>query len=268
MAVDIGGTKTLVAVFTPEGEVVESQKFRTPQVYEEFKQELAANVAKLSTNNFLGGAIGMPGQVDRALGISISAGPNLQWSNSPLAADLQSLINAPAAIENDANLAGLSEALLVKETYRKTLYITLSTGIGGGYVIDGLLDLNTLDAEVGHMIFERDGTFRTWESFASGKAIVAKYGKRASEIEDTTIWEEISLNIAIGIINVSAVLTPDVIIIGGGVGAHLEKFINPLNKKLAELKPGSLKLPAVIQAGRPEEAVIYGCYELAKQQSR
>lgn len=265
LAVDIGGTKTLVAVFTPEGEIVEQQKFPSAQNYEQFKSDLADCVAKLSTKEFLAGSVGIPGSVDRNLGISISAGPNLTWLNSPVASDLQSYIGAPCVVENDANAAGLSEGLLVKDRYRKSLYITISTGIGGGYVVDGALDPDTLTAEVGHMIFEHEGTYQTWEGFASGKAIVAKYGKQASEIEDSTIWEAIARTIALGIVNVSTVLTPEVIIVGGGVGSHLEKFLAPLNQAVNELKPVGLNPPIILKAQNPEEAVIYGCYELARQ---
>lgn len=263
-AVDIGGTKTLVAVFNTEGEVVEEIKFPTPNEYPLFISEMATNVAKLSTTEFSAGAVGMPGAVDRLTGVSISAGGNLTWQHSPIAEDFSKLFGCKIIVENDANLAGLSEAVLVKDRYNQVLYITISTGIGGVYVIGGKIDMNTINAEVGHMIFKEDGVYKTWEALSSGKTLVARYGKKASEIDDPKVWSEFTENIAVGIINICAVLTPDVVIIGGGAGANLPKFQAQLDEWIQNITPKAIKVPAIQVAARPDEAVIYGCYELAK----
>jgi glucokinase len=62
-----------------------------------------------------------------------------------------------------------------------------------------------------------------------------------------------------------AALTPDVIVLGGGVGAHYEKFKKPLQEELEEFKNPLVVVPPIVKAKHPEEAVIYGCYELARQ---
>ncbi|MDZ7785804.1 MAG: ROK family protein [Candidatus Saccharibacteria bacterium] len=72
--------------------------------------------------------------------------------------------------------------------------------------------------------------------------------------------------IAIGLIDVIATLTPEVIIFGGGVGAHFDKYQDRLMEELKIYENPLLTLPKIIQATRPEEAVVYGCYELAKDQ--
>lgn len=266
-AVDIGGTKTLIATFTPEGTVVEQLKFPTPNNFKDFLLELEENVEKLSTKSFIAGAVGMPGSLDRAAGVSKSAGGNLTWKNTPIVAELSKIFNCPFTAENDANTAGLGEAVLVKDAYRKVLYITISTGIGGVYVLDGSIDQNTIDAEIGHMIIKSGSGYKTWEKLSSGKTLVETYGKRASEIDDDAIWEKFTENIAVGIINVCASLTPDLIIIGGGAGANLSKFKAPLLSWIERIAPAAIQVPPIIVASRPEEAVIYGCYELAKRLS-
>jgi len=263
-AVDIGGTKTLVAVFNKTGEIIERQKFATPENYDEFKGELEKVVSGLETKDFLRAVVAIPGKVDRKHGRGIVFG-NLPWKHVPVGHDTERIFNAPVQVENDANLAGLSEALLVHDKYKKVLYVTISTGIGGAYVINGVLDPNTIDAEVGHMTLQHGEKFEIWEKFASGKAIVAKYGMLASEIEDPEIWEAIARNIASGFINLIAVLDPEVIIVGGGVGTHLAKFKTPLENNLRKLQSPVLNIPEIQQAQRAEEAVIYGCYEFAKQ---
>ena len=68
ITVDIGGTKTLIAVFDDLGTIVEQTKFSTPVDYEAFLQELASNVEKLSTADFAYGCVALPGQVDRKHG--------------------------------------------------------------------------------------------------------------------------------------------------------------------------------------------------------
>lgn len=265
IAVDVGGTKTLVANFDNNREIMKQIKFPTPQNYDEFKVALLDAISGvLETDTASSIAVALPGVVDRQNGVCLQLG-NLPWKNIPIVSDIKSVYNVPISIENDANLAGLSEANEVIDKYNKTLYITISTGIGSVFVVGGTIDPNTADAEIGHMIYPVDDTYKDWEDFASGRWIVEKYGKRASEISDYKTWKEITIPISMGIINASAAYTPDVIVLGGGVGAHIDSFIKPLRDNIAEIKPDIITVPPIIGAKRPEEAVIYGCYELAKQ---
>src|SRR5258707_760987 len=109
LAIDVGGTKTLVAVFNAAGEVIEEDKFATPTSYEEFLSALAEQVHNLQTKDFQRCVTAMPGLVDRKHGIVIAFG-NLPWQNIPAEADIEKIASCPVLIENDANLAGLSEA--------------------------------------------------------------------------------------------------------------------------------------------------------------
>jgi predicted NBD/HSP70 family sugar kinase len=266
LGIDIGGTKTLVASFGDDGTIGQKVKFPTPGDYQAFLQELKTTVAGFDATEFRYCGIGMPGIIDRAQGVSSWSGGNLQWKSNPIAKDVEAIVNCPAVVENDANTAALSEAILVLDQYRTTLYVTLSTGIGSGFVADGVIDPNTLNAEVGHMIFPaRDGGYKSWEQMASGGTIVETYGQRADEITDPAIWKAVSEQIAIGLINLSAALTPEVIILGGGVGAHLDRFKQYLDEPLQRLAPSGVRVPPVLQARHAEESVVYGCYELAKQ---
>ncbi|NBX97828.1 ROK family protein [bacterium] len=263
LAIDVGGTKTLLASFSAKGEVVEKLKFPTPTDYSEFVSELTKAVASLATKKFEKCVIAMPGTIDRKAGIALEFG-NLPWHDIPIVSDLQAILDIPVRVENDAKLAGLSEAHLLPN-YRKVLYVTVSTGIGGGLVINGKLDPNSLEAEYGHMLLEHEGKLQRWEHFASGKAIVEKYGLRASDITDQGTWYAISRNIAIGLIDVIAATTPDVIVIGGGVGSNFGKFGEKLTAELKLYEDNLLHVPPVFGAKRAEEAVIYGCYILANQ---
>ncbi len=263
LTIDIGGTKTLVVVFDADKNTVEQRKFPTPKDYAEFKAELANTVAEFTTKQFTLGAIGIRGNIDRDRGLSLKD-DILPWGEVPVRDDCAAAFGCPFLLENDSKLAGLSEASLVKDTYRKVLYITVSTGIGSAFIVDGELDPDTQDSEIGKSAYPHDGKIMQWEDFASGRAIVEKYGKRASDLEDQEAWREISRNLAIGLVNAIAAFTPDVIILGGGVGSHYHKFEQPLQQAISEIKPDEISIPPIQQAQHPEEAVIYGCYELIK----
>ncbi len=263
LGIDIGGTKTLLARFTKDGGLQETLKFPTPKDFKEFKKELAANIARITTKPWTMAAVAGPGKVDHSKGEVVAFG-NLKWINTPLVATVAAIANCDVLLENDAKLAGLSEARLLKPIPHKVLYITISTGIGGALVVDGVLDKDLTDAEIGWMLHERNGTIVTWESFASGSAIVKRFGKLASEITDPHIWKLISRDIAIGLIDVCAITQPDVVIIGGGVGSNFKKFKTPLNEALKKYESALVKAPKIVAAQNPEQAVIYGCYQLMK----
>ena len=264
LAIDIGGTKTLVAGCDAKtGKITSESRFATPQLYKDFLSELANNVAKITTE-FTEVVVAVPAKLDRANGVAIAFG-NLKWKNVSIQADIAKITNAPVAIENDANLAALSEANRIQPLPHRALYITISTGIGCGIIIDGKLDPEFLDSEGGSMIFEHNGKLQPWEQFASGKAIVAQFGKRASEIDDPKAWQQIAQWFAIGIVDLISVLEPDVIIIGGGVGSHFSKFGEYLHKDVKKLATAMITVPSIVQATAPEEAVIYGCITYAQQ---
>lgn len=263
LGIDIGGTKTLLGLFEQDGKLKRTYKFETPAGYDDFVSMLREELPKFIGKDHVSECVAaVPGMLDRTRGIGIAFG-NRPWENVPIGVDLSNILKLPVEIENDAKLAGLAEAQYLKK-YHKVLYITVSTGIGSGMVIDGKLDKESLGAEVGHMMLEHEGRLQTWESFASGKAIFNHLGKRASDITEPSDWYIVARNIAVGLINVIATTTPDAIVIGGGVGSHLPKFKDRLEEQLLLYQTSVVKIPPIFQAQNPEEAVIYGCYQLAQ----
>lgn len=263
LAIDIGGTKTLVAPCDKNGKPIAEYKFPTPTNYKEFIKELGKTIADIKEPYSIA-VVAAPGKIDRKTGIVIGFG-NLPWKNAPIQKDIEKITNKTVLLENDANLAALSAAHSVKPLPHKSLYITISTGIGTGFVVDGVLDPEFLDSEGGHILLEFEGKLVDWEHIASGKTIVAKYGKRASDIDDPKIWDEISKDFAVGIVDLAAVFDPDVILIGGGVGTHFHKYEKFLHAHIKEMLPPLVDMPKVIAAPNAEEAVVYGCAILASQ---
>lgn len=257
----------MVAVFSEAGRIVDEYKLPTNKKYKAFLKELEIVLKdKFKVHNFTYCCAAIPATVDRKHGIALSFG-NLAWKNLPIKHDLAKILGMrEVSIENDANLAGLSEALNVYPRYKKVVYLTISTGIGDGIIIDGRIDPDFADSEVGQMILEHEGQIKRWEDFASGRALVERYHKLASQIDDPKIWQWFAKSLASGIDELVAVIKPEVIIIGGGVGAHFHKFGDFLKKELKSLESDMIKMPPVVRAKRPEEAVIYGCYDYIRQE--
>jgi predicted NBD/HSP70 family sugar kinase len=264
LAIDVGGTKTLLAVFSDDGKIEKQVKFPTPDWYPTFIDELKKNITELcGVSQPKVCVIAMPGIINRTEGIVERLG-NLAWENIPIVADLGSVLACPITLENDAKLAGLAEADTVKNLYHRVLYVTVSTGIGLGLVVDGALDYSVHDIGGKGIMLEHQGKIMAWEEFASGKAIVRQTGKMASEITDEQDWYLVARNIAIGLINLIVTLSPDCIVIGGGVGSHLPKFQQHLHEELEIYRSTMIdSMPQIVQARHPEEAVVYGGYLLA-----
>jgi glucokinase len=262
LGIDVGGTKTLIAVLDDHGVIKEHLKFPTNKNYAAWRNHLAEVVDELTIKKFTACCVAVPGRINRIKGIGLDMG-NLPWHDVPVKSDLQKLLDCPVAVENDANLAGLSEAMLVKE-YSRVLYVTISTGIGTGFILDKAIDPAFADSEGGQMLLEFHDRLEPWEDFASGRAIVTRYGKRAADITDAATWKHITHDIALGLINLIAIVQPEIIVLGGSVGTYYSRYKKPLRDALARYATPLVPIPPIKQASRPEEAVVYGCYDLAK----
>jgi predicted NBD/HSP70 family sugar kinase len=264
VGVDIGGTKTLVAVLDDDGVIQESRKFLTPRNYHEFLLELRHAVAFLTTKDFKAGGLGTAGNLDRERGVILFS-INLGWKNVPVLADVEKILGCPVVMENDAKIAALSEAMIIKEKYARVMYVTISTGIGIGLVDNGIIDTSINDFGGAAILLEHEGKLVPWESYASGHAIVERYGKRAEDIHDAVTWRAIVQDLVPGFVELIAFTQPEVIVIGGSVGTYFDRYHKILVDELKKYKTPMLKQPVFRQASRPEEAVIFGCYDLAKQ---
>lgn len=263
LGIDIGGTKTFVAIISSHGIITQQIRFETPVLYQQFLDELHKALGQLKLDDVTAVGVGVPGLLNREKGLAIAFG-NLAWKNVPIQKDIHALIHRPVAIENDARLAGLSEAVLLKDHFRKVLYLTVSTGIGIGVTVDGMIDPALEDAEIRGMPIEYRGHLVNWESFASGKAIIDHFNKAARDIHDAKTWKIIAHNLALGLVDLIAIIQPDVIVFGGGVGQYLNRFEKPLKTELERFSNPMLTIPPLRVAARPNEAVIYGCYNLVK----
>lgn len=262
VAVDTGGTKTLVASFLEDGHIGEQFKFPTPKTTLEWTAMLKTELHNHFENETVEAiVVAMPGIVKNGVAIWCN---NLKWMNFDVARALKGVLHdAPLFVENDANLAGLAETRQLKEIPALSLYVTISTGIGSGIITEGKINPDLRYSEAGRSLVEFDGAVREWESFASGKAIYKAYGKYARDITSKRVWHSIADRVSRGFLAIIPVLQPDVIIIGGSIGTYFEHFGKDLSNLLKEHLPGHIPAPKLVQAKHPELAVIYGCYYYA-----
>lgn len=189
--VDLGGTKILVLVAGEDGRVVADVRVPTlaTQGPESVQTRIVDAVAQaasecgISTKDLRALGVSAPGPIDSAEGV-ITDPPNLPgWHNVPLARILQRRLGVPALLENDANCSAVGEhSFGVGRGYRHMIFVTISTGIGGGIIIDNELYAGASGAagEVGHIGVSPDGPVcgaghvGCLEAFASGTAIAAR----------------------------------------------------------------------------------------------
>lgn len=265
LGIDVGGTKTLLAVFSPGGEILKEVKFITPKKYSDFLSELKKGLQEFADYHIVACCCAIPGKIDRKNGIGVVFG-NLAWHDVSVKKDVEKLLGGKKVLlENDSNLAGLYEAKVFRGKYKKVLYITIGTGIGDGIIINGKVDPNFADSESGQMMLDYEGKLVRWEDIASGRALVERYGQKGSEITNPKIWQKFANDLSLGLVELIAVMQPDVIIIGGGIGTHFHKYADFLRAELKRHENKMVPVPLLIQAKKPEEAVIYGCYEFIKQ---
>src|SRR6185369_3578418 len=108
--------------------------------------------------------VGVPGRLNRDTGIGIAMG-NLPWRNVPIKKDIENIVHLPVIIHNDAKLAGLSEAMLLKHEYSRVLFATVSTGIGVVLINEQTIDPALADAEAGKMPLMHNDKMVAWEDF-------------------------------------------------------------------------------------------------------
>jgi glucokinase len=263
LGVDIGGSKIILAVFDEFGKVVEQKRFDTPKGYKDAVAVINREINHLKEQDITIAAFAVPGRFDHTNGMGLGFG-TLHWQNVPILQDLKAGMACPVIIENDAKIAALSEASLLNDGNSRILYITVSNGIGGGLIINGHIDHTMRDSEFGSMVFPHNNTIVRWEDFASGRSIVERFGKRLSEIITESELKIIGEDISIGLIACCAGVQADIVIFGGGAGQHLDRCFPYIEDFLEQYLHPAIKRPQLRIAKYPEDAVINGCYVLAK----
>jgi glucokinase len=300
IAIDIGGTQIRVAVYPKEGIEPLSQERIATQGEGTPVERLLELVDKLwPSEPVLGIGAAAPGPLDPRKGIIFEA-PNIPgWTNLPLKKILEDRFKVPAMIGNDANMAAVGEWRHgAGNGHHNLVYLTISTGIGGGVIMDDrlLLGERGLATELGHVTVDPNGPLcgcghrGHLEAFASGTAI-AKYTAeqlacgRSSIIKNPTpsardvssaaeAGDELAIEafnrageyLALGLLNYAHIFNPSIFVLGGGVSRSGPLLFDPLRRNMVhdELSPQYLKDLVITTALLGDDAGLLGTLEMAR----
>jgi glucokinase len=274
LAIDIGGTKLAAGIVDGSGSIL--ARGEVPTLAAEGPERVLDRIVRLA-NDVLGApggsadaiqriGIGCAGPVDRQAGLILNP-PNLPgWVRVPLVERIEKALGRPAVLENDANAAALGEFRYGAGKGASSLvYLTVSTGIGGGIILDGKIWHGVKDGagEVGHMTLLPDGPLcgcgnrGCLEALASGPAIARRAREalaterptRLREAGDFTaadvvrlaqegdalaaqVWDETVRYLGLGVAAIVTILAPGRVVIGGGVAKAGDFLFAPLRREV------------------------------------
>jgi glucokinase len=307
-AIDIGGTKILIGLIDQSGELLARRRIetlaeqgaeqviaRTVHALQEMLQEIDASEEALEV---IGCSI--PGPLDSNRGV-VHFSPNLQWRDVPFVELVQRFIKVPVLIDDDAHCAALGEARMGAARGRDcAVYVTISTGIGGGIIIGGNLyrGAHGSAGEIGHITLEAAGpscscgNFGCFEALASGSAIAArarqailhgdqtglsmfsddptklsaKHVVQAAETGDAVairIIESAGDYVGIGLAAVASAFDPEVIVVGGSVVLSGSILLQCAQRSFRERTISPLgSLISIVPAALGEESSLWGAASL------
>lgn len=259
LCIDIGGTKTLLAIFTKRGHKLLTKRFPTNHEPKKFIQDLKNRTKHFQNIKDIN--IAVPGEIKKS---GIKYGNLEKWNGFDLKKSLEAVFkDATINLINDADAAALYEGSFYP--YDKVLYLTFSTGIGAGLVEEGQLSQKSAHLEPGHKKYPFKGQVKEWEDIAAASAIREVYGQPVSTLKDQAIFNDIAVRLSLGFTDLIKKHQPNIIIFGGPLARQLPRFSRPLRKLLAESLPSDLEIPRFLRARRPTESVIYGLYIYGKQ---
>ncbi|AKG03862.1 fructokinase [Salimicrobium jeotgali] len=282
-AIEAGGTKFVLAVGNEEGEILEKKVIPTehpsitmPAVIDFFRGK---DIERLGVGSF--GPIDV--NADSAFYGQLQKTPKTEWVDYPLGKELQDHLLIPVIIDTDVNVAAMSEAKWGDaKDVDSCLYITVGTGIGAGAYIKGETLRGLSHPEMGHIPVRRhsDDDYAggcpyhgdCLEGMAAGPHIEKRWGRPAEELVDRKeVWEMEAYYLAQALVNYIYIVSPERIILGGGVMKQKQLF--PMIRTMVlELLNGYVSSPYltedtidkyIVSPGLTDEAGVKGALYLA-----
>lgn len=262
--IEAGGTKFNCIVAENPKHIIAEKRIATTEpeitmqkVYEFFRTSMQQENIKLQAIGI--GSFG-PLDLDPTSSMygAITSTPKIAWRNYNIKEAIETALEIPAVLDTDVNAAALGEYLWgAGKGKQSVLYLTIGTGIGGGIIIQGEPLHGMLHPEMGHIylpISSIEGAFRgicpyhgnCFEGLASGPAIQAQWEVEAEELaEDHPAWKREAYIIAQALCNYICILSPHIIILGGGVMQQKQLF--PLiRSQVQTLLNGYVQAPSII----------------------
>ena len=304
LALDAGGTHMRAAVFTGDSDSpIHQKRIRTYADGEDSLDRLLELIRVVTPPEQKIQAIGIavPGPIDPVKGVILTA-PNLkEWTNVPIAERIQAEIGAPAFLGNDANLAALGEWHYgAGKGHHHLVYLTISTGIGGGVISADrlLLGNHGFAAELGHVTILPDGPECSCgqrghlEALSSGPAIASYVAEQLANGRTSALagypdaktisqaakngdplakeaFERAGYYLGLAVANFLMIFNPSIVIFGGGVSQTGELLLEPVRQVVYQsvLSEDYLRDLVFTQAALGDDSGLYGALALAREAS-
>ncbi|MEM5948245.1 ROK family protein [Spirochaetia bacterium 38H-sp] len=286
-AIEAGGTKWVCAVGKSPSDIAEMTRFPTRSPEHTLKDALdffSAMQKKHGKLKKMGIGCFGPVELDKnspKWGY-ITSTPKIEWQNTEIAPLMAKKLGVDVAFDTDVNAAALAELTLgAGKGLSSLVYITIGTGIGAGIIVDKKPIHGLVHPEAGHILVRRhpDDSYKglcpfhadCLEGMASGPAISGRWGQPAENLEKThKAWELEAYYLAQGIANMVLTVSPERIVIGGGVSRQPALFPHT-RKHLLDFLAGYIAHPSILQetdnyivpATLGQEAGIKGAFLLA-----
>lgn len=266
--IEAGGTKWVCAVTENPGQLAETETFPTTSPDETLSRAIGFFTRSGPVDAVGVGAFGpLDLHMSSPTWGSITTTPKPGWANTHLVSALQDGLGVPVALDTDVNAAALGEwrwgATAGLDTF---CYITVGTGIGGGAIVNSHIVHGLLHPEFGHMRIPHDRSRDPFagscpyhgdclEGLASGEAIRRRWGRAAEELTDPAAWEIEAEYLALALVNVICLLSPQRVVVGGGVAK--QPMLLPLaRRRLSGLLGGYLSVPELTQPEKLDGYVV------------
>lgn len=284
IGIDLGGTNVRVAKVSAEGEVLAVVK--GPSYSQDGPEKVMANLKKLirkipDWQECSGIGVGVPGPVDAVTRTMVLSTNLPGFTGYPMAAELEADLGIPTYLDNDANVAGLAEALVGAGKGLKTVfYTTISTGIGGVLIVDGkaVSGKHGFGGEIANIIIDRNREKVNYlnvgaiENEASGTAVTRKgrqvFGdkiKHAGNVFELAnkgdadaikIIDDVAKDLGQLFATIACVCDPDIFIIGGGMMRSADSLLPGVIKNFKEMSHAALADTKFVIAGLEEPGVV------------
>lgn len=292
VAVDLGGTQVRAALVADDGTVTGRLRRATPagdptpEIVTTLIAEVVDRCPPGSRPERV--VVGVPGLVDHEAERLLHA-PNLPagWVEFLDHGWLSQSSGLPTSMANDADLAAVGESSFgAGSNYRDVVYVTISTGVGAGVVVDDQLVRGALSGgEVGHTVIDRvaalAGRPATVEDLGSGTAMARRAAEvgieeRGAELADlvrsghpaaTEIWNSAIEAVAIGLANLAWIVAPGIVVVGGGVGMNGDLVLPIIRQGIDRFGPAMPKIE-VANAALGDDAALAGAAQWWKAVGR
>ncbi len=287
IGIDLGGTAIKLGRFNQDGNCLGDLTVPTPQpaTPNAVLTTIVDAIAQLDPDKKSSAiGVGTPGPVDASGRIAQVAINLAQWHDVPLAEWLETKTERRTTLGNDGNCAGLGEVWLgAGRQFRNLILLTLGTGVGGAIILDGKLFVGHHGAagELGLITLDlygpecHSGNRGSLEQFVSAPAIRRRTGMGPEELGHLAkignptaleFWEIYGHHLGAGLASLLYVLTPEAIIIGGGIGASAEFFLPAVQSTIEQrVLPTSRVGLQILPAQLGNQAGIVGAAKLAWQ---